>query len=118
MEPNAEGVSKVPFASIWHPNGLHQTLPVGLKTRFSGIHTSPDTGLEYFTMSFLDLPVINASFTFEKWFQDGEVESVPEQKGRYITIMQSHGEGIGQWNDKEVKLHVHVEQLQLDKIDW
>ena len=88
MEPNAERVSEVAFASIYHPNGLHQTLPVGPSTRFTGLHTSQETGLKYFTTFFLDPPAINASFTFKKWCQAGELEPVSEQKGQ---IHYHHG---------------------------
>lgn len=109
---------KVAFASVWHPNGLHEMIPVGPDTRFSGAHTSPATGLTYFTTFFLDLPARNACFTFNKWFQDGELEPVEEQKNKYITIMESYGEGKGQWGGEGVKFYGHVEQLQLDKIAW
>lgn len=118
MEPDVEGVTKVAFASVWHPNGLHEMIPVGPDTRFSGAHTSPATGLAYFTTFFLDLPARNACFTFNKWFQDGELEPVEEQRNKYITIMESYGEGEGQWGSEGVKFYGHVEQLQLDKISW
>ncbi|OAL47386.1 hypothetical protein IQ07DRAFT_646338 [Pyrenochaeta sp. DS3sAY3a] len=118
MEPDAEGVSRISFASIWSPNGLHQTLPVGPNSKFTGVHISVETGLQYFTKFFLDLPAIDSNFTFEKWFKDGELEPIPEQKGRYITIMESYGEGTGRYNGKDITFHGHVEQLQLEKIVW
>ncbi|KAI8938551.1 hypothetical protein NX059_004437 [Plenodomus lindquistii] len=109
MEPTADGVSKVAFASIWHPNGLHETIPVGPNTKFSDLRASKETGIKYFNKFFLDLPARNASFTFEKWFSEDELRPVEGQ--RYITIGESYGEGTAKWNGKDIKIHGHVEQL-------
>jgi hypothetical protein len=114
MEPDLDGMSKTAFASIWHPSGLHEMVPVGPQSRASEITTSPTTGLKYFNYFFLDLPARNASFTFRKWITDGElVPSLEEQKETYITISESYGEGTGRWNGSEVKLQGHVEQLSM-----
>lgn len=118
MEPNADGISKVAFASVWHPNGLHEMIPVGPATQFSGLEASAASGTEYFTTFNLDLPAREASFRFTKWFQDGELTPVPEQKGKYLSIMESYGEGTGRWNGKEVSFFGHVEQLVLEKLTW
>ncbi|KAL6401358.1 hydroxyneurosporene synthase (CrtC) [Ilyonectria robusta] len=112
MTPDLDGITKVAFASVWHPNGLHEMIPVGPKTRPSDISTSPTTGLKYFNKFYLDLPARNASFTFEKWCRDGELTPIlPEQKDRCITISESYGEGVAQWNNQEIKMQGHVEQL-------
>ncbi|RBR18129.1 uncharacterized protein FIESC28_06195 [Fusarium coffeatum] len=60
MEPNLDGESKTAFASVWHPNGRHEMLPVGPKSRTSEIEASPETGLKYFNKFFLDLPARDA----------------------------------------------------------
>lgn len=112
MEPTLEGKVETSFASIWHPNGIHEMIPVGPETRGSDISVSPTTGLKYFNHFFLDLPARNASFTFKKWFREAEL--VPDPPGsQYITISESYGEGIAQWNGKEVKLFGHAEQLSM-----
>ncbi|CAI6092856.1 unnamed protein product [Clonostachys chloroleuca] len=81
MEPNADGVLEIAFASVWHPNGWHEMLPVGPKSRASDIDVSPRTGVKYFNKFFLDLPARDAHFTFDKWVRDGElVPGLPEQR--------------------------------------
>ncbi|CAG9948902.1 unnamed protein product [Clonostachys rosea f. rosea IK726] len=112
MEPNTDGVSEIAFASVWHPNGWHEMLPVGPKSRASDIDVSPRTGVKYFNKFFLDLPARNAHFTFDKCVRDGElIPGLPEQRDKYITISESYGEGIGFWDNKEVRIQGHVEQL-------
>lgn len=112
MEPNLDGESKIAFASVCHPNGRHEMLPVGPKSGASDIEASPETGLKYFNKFFLDLPARDASFTFTKWVRNGElIPGLPEQRDKYITISESYVEGIGFWDDKEVRFHGHVEQL-------
>jgi hypothetical protein len=116
MEPDLEGASKIAFASVWHPNGWHEMLPVGPESRASDIEASPRTGLKYFNKFFLDLPARNAHFTFDKWIRDGELTpQLPEQRDKYITISESYGEGNGLWDGKEVRLQGHVEQLSMMK---
>ncbi|KAH6644570.1 hypothetical protein C7974DRAFT_23337 [Boeremia exigua] len=112
MEPSIDGVSEVKFASVWHPNGLHETIPVGPNSRASNVITSEKTGLKYFKDYFLDLPARNASFSFTKWFEQDELNpALPEQMGKYITIAESYGEGTGVWDGKEITVQGHVEQL-------
>ncbi|KAF5662773.1 hydroxyneurosporene synthase [Fusarium denticulatum] len=114
MEPTPDGVSKIAFASVWHPNGRHEMLPVGPKSRASDISISPRTGLKYFNTFFLDLPSRNAHFTFDKWVRDGElIPAMEEQRDKYITISESYGEGTGMWDDKQVLIQGHVEQLSM-----
>ncbi|KAF5540639.1 hydroxyneurosporene synthase [Fusarium napiforme] len=114
MEPTPEGVSKIAFASVWHPNGRHEMLPVGPKSRASDISVSPRTGLKYFNTFFLDLPCRNAHFTFDKWVRDGElIPAMEGQRDTYITISESYGEGTGLWDDKRVLIQGHVEQLSM-----
>ncbi|CRK41046.1 hypothetical protein BN1723_015846, partial [Verticillium longisporum] len=116
MEPDVNGVSRTAFASVWHPNGLHEMIPVGPESRASEVSTSPATGLKYFNRFFLDLPARDADFTFHKWIPDAELTpTLPEQKNQYITISESYGEGTGRWNGKQVKLQGHVEQLSMLK---
>ncbi|RSL52040.1 hypothetical protein CEP53_008229 [Fusarium sp. AF-6] len=112
MEPNEAGESKIAFASIWHPNGWHEMIPVGPKSRAWDISRSKVTGYKYFNRFFLDLPARDANFRFNKWVRDAElVPSTPEQLHRYINISESYGEGTARWNGKTVKLQGHVEQL-------
>ncbi|KAF5230474.1 hypothetical protein FANTH_13824 [Fusarium anthophilum] len=114
MEPSPDGVSKIAFASVWHPNGRHEMLPVGPKGRASDVSVSPRTGLKYFNTFFLDLPSRNSHFTFEKWVRDGELlPALEEQLDKYITISESYGEGTGLWDDKNVRIQGHVEQLSM-----
>ncbi|RSL94667.1 hypothetical protein CDV31_014220 [Fusarium ambrosium] len=112
MEPNEAGESKIAFASIWHPNGWHEMIPVGPKSRAWDISKGKVTGYKYFNRFFLDLPARDASFRFDKWVRDAElVPSPPEQLHRYINISESYGAGTARWNGKTVKLQGHVEQL-------
>ena len=112
MEPNLDGESEIAFASVWHPNGRHEMLPVGPKSRASDIEASPETGLEYFNKFFLYLPARDACFTCTKWVRDGElIPGLPEQRDKYITISELYGEGTGFWDGKELRFHDHVEQL-------
>ncbi|KAF5968955.1 hydroxyneurosporene synthase (CrtC) [Fusarium bulbicola] len=114
MEPTPDGVSRIAFASVWHPNGRHEMLPVGPKSRASDVSVSPRTGLKYFNTFFLDLPSRNSHFTFEKWVRDGELlPALEEQRDKYITISESYGEGTGLWDDKNVRIQGHVEQLSM-----
>ncbi|KAF4450994.1 hypothetical protein FALBO_16403, partial [Fusarium albosuccineum] len=112
MLPNEAGVSKIAFASVWHPNGLHEMIPVGPKSRAWDISKGSVTGYKYFNQFFLDLPARDASFSFQKWVRDAElVQELPEQLHTYINISESYGEGTARWNGKKVKFQGHVEQL-------
>ncbi|KAJ3342028.1 hypothetical protein HDU93_003550 [Gonapodya sp. JEL0774] len=110
MAPTLDGRVKTSFASVWHPNGIHEMIPVGPETRGSDVSTSSVTGLKYFNRVLLDLPARNASFTINKWFRDGELTPTPPTQ-QYITISESYSEGVGRWNGKDVKFFGHVEQL-------
>ncbi|KAK7416693.1 hypothetical protein QQX98_005019 [Neonectria punicea] len=106
-----DGRGQVAFASIWHPNGLHEIIPVGPNSRAWDISTSNVTGYKYFNQFFLDLPARKASFSFEKWVRDAEfIPELPEQLDEYIEISESYGEGTARWEGKKVKIHGHVEQ--------
>jgi len=109
LEPELDGTSKIAFASIWHPNGLHEMIPVGPNSVASDLSTSEKTGVKYFNKFVLDLPTRNAEFRFEKWVREAEITPAVEQ--RYIVISESYGEGTGRFNGKDVRVHGHVEQL-------
>ncbi|KAF5987332.1 hydroxyneurosporene synthase [Fusarium coicis] len=112
--PDPDGVSLIAFASVWHPNSRHEMLPIGPKSRASDISVSPRPGLKYFNTFFLDLPCRNAHFTFDKWVRDGELNpAMEEQRDKYNTISESYGEGTGMWDDKQVLIQGHVEQLSM-----
>ncbi|RSL47669.1 hypothetical protein CEP54_013277 [Fusarium duplospermum] len=101
MEPNEAGESKIAFACIWQPNGWHEMIPVGPKSRAWDISRGKVTGYKYFNRFFLDLPARDASFRLDKWVRDAElVPSPPEQLHRYINISESYGEGTARWNGK------------------
>lgn len=109
LEPEMDGTAKIAFASIWHPNGLHEMIPVGPNSKAEDISTSSKTGVKYFNKFFLDLPARDASFTFTKWIREAEITPTVEQ--RYIVISESYGEGTARFNGKDVRVHGHVEQL-------
>ncbi|KAH7378179.1 hypothetical protein BKA64DRAFT_728495 [Cadophora sp. MPI-SDFR-AT-0126] len=110
------GVAKTAFASIWHPNGLHEMIPVGPKSRGWDITTSQTTGNKYFNSFFLDLLARNASFTFHKWVRQAElIPILPEQLNVHINISESYGEGTAQWNGKNIRIQGHIEQLSVLK---
>ncbi|KFA67997.1 hypothetical protein S40285_03516 [Stachybotrys chlorohalonatus IBT 40285] len=110
MEPTVDGQVETSFASVWHPSGVHEMIPVGSKTRGSDVSISPVTGLKYFNHFFIDLPARNANFTFNKWFRDAELVPDPP-RSNYITISESYGEGIARWYGKDVKMFGHAEQF-------
>lgn len=109
LEPELDGTAKIAFASIWHPNGLHEMIPVGPNSVASDVSTSEKTGVKYFNKFVLDLPTRNAEFRFEKWVREAEITPAVEQ--RYIVISESYGEGTGRFNGRDVRVHGHVEQL-------
>jgi hypothetical protein len=112
MEPDyATGTSEITFASIWHPNGIHENIPVGSNSIASDI-TSTEFGRRYFNHFVLYLPAKNATFTFKKWVREAEISPVlPEQRDTFTTISESYGEGSGYWNGRQVKVQGHVEQF-------
>jgi len=109
LEPELDGTAKIAFASIWHPNGLHEMIPVGPNSKAEDISISSKTGVKYFNKFFLDLPARDASFTFTKWIREAEITPTVEQ--RYIIISESYGEGTARFNGRDLRVHGHVEQL-------
>ncbi|RTE72426.1 hypothetical protein BHE90_013158 [Fusarium euwallaceae] len=110
LAPDIEGQFSQAFASFWHPNGLHEMIPVGPESRCSDISVSSATGVKYFNHFFIDLPARNASIKLKKWIRDAELLPEPPLK-EYITISESYAEGTVFWNGKEVSFFGHVEQL-------
>lgn len=70
LVPELDGIAKIAFASIWRPNGPHEMISVGPNNKAEDISTSSKTGVKYFNKFFLDLPAMNASFTFTKWIRE------------------------------------------------
>ncbi|RSL66750.1 hypothetical protein CEP54_003550 [Fusarium duplospermum] len=110
LAPDIKGKFSQGFASFWHPNGLHEMIPVGPESRCSDISVSPATGVKYFNHFLIDLPARNASIKFKKWIRNAELLPEPPLK-EYITISESYAEGTVFWNGKEFSFFGHVEQL-------
>ncbi|KAH7367774.1 hypothetical protein B0T11DRAFT_326016 [Plectosphaerella cucumerina] len=110
MRPTLEGRFSRGFASVWHPSGLHEVIPIGPNSLCSDLEASPRTGIKYFNKFFIDLPARKSSITFTKWIRDAELAPAPPVK-QYITISESYGEGMCEWNGKTVRFFGHVEQL-------
>lgn len=109
LEPELDGTAKIAFASIWHPNGLHEMIPVGPKSKAEDISASSKTGVKYFNKFFLDLTARNASFTFTKWIREAEITPTVEQ--RCIVISESYGEATARLDGRDIRVHGHVKQL-------
>jgi hypothetical protein len=78
---------------------------------------SSSTGYKYFNRVFLDLPARNASFTFTKWFRNADLfPTLADQFYTYVNISEAYGEGMAEWNGKEVRFHGLEQLLRLRRV--
>ncbi|CAK1356377.1 unnamed protein product [Cercospora beticola] len=103
--PDSNGHRSSAWASIWHPNGLVEYLPVGGKTSASDVSTSA-SGRQYWNSFVLDLPAINSSLEIQQWTRNAEFVA----DGSPLNLTESYAEGSGVWRGKWTTFVAHVEQ--------
>lgn len=110
LAPTPEGtLSKRAWATIWHPNGLHEVVEVDSSSHALGKWVSTKTGLSYFSKFILSLSTRGASFEIEQSAKYSEVTPAGGYHGYNIT--EGYGQGTGTWEGKNVTFFGHVEQL-------
>jgi hypothetical protein len=108
--PTVEKPFGVPaWATVWHPNGIHEVLEVGNTTIASDVWKSEYNGKKYFQNFQLDLPTRGASFKIHQAIKKSEIRPLPETSGYNITEAYAQGKGI--WEGEEVTFYGHAEQL-------
>ena len=108
LAPTLEmGYGEPAFATVWHPDGLHEVVAVDPSTRAWDIWTSNFSGKKYFNKFLFDLEAHNTSLYVTQTI--GESELTPRQGG--YNISEAYCQGEGKWDGKEVTFFGHVEQL-------
>ncbi|KAI9738282.1 MAG: hypothetical protein M1834_008780 [Cirrosporium novae-zelandiae] len=97
------------FATVWHPNGLHEVVPVDSTSNASDIWTSNFSGKKYFNNFVFGLSARNASLNIKQIVINGDVSPLPGTQG--YNISEAYGQGEGVWDGEEVQFFGHVEQL-------
>lgn len=103
--PDSNGHPESAWASVWHPNGLVEYLPVGEKTSASDVSTSA-SGRQYWNSFVLDLPAINSSLEIRQWSRNAEFVA----DGSPLNLTESYAEGSGVWRGEWTTFVAHVEQ--------
>ncbi|EXK78456.1 hypothetical protein FOQG_16865 [Fusarium oxysporum f. sp. raphani 54005] len=97
------------WATVWHPNGIHEILEVGNTTTATDVWKSPVSGKNYFQNFKLDLPSREASFHIHQAIKKSELRPLPGSDGYQITEAYSQGHGV--WEGEKVTFYGHTEQL-------
>ncbi|PCD21107.1 hypothetical protein AU210_016533 [Fusarium oxysporum f. sp. radicis-cucumerinum] len=97
------------WATVWHPNGIHEVLEVGNTTTATDVWKSPVSGKNYFQNFKLDLPSREASFHIHQAIKKSELRPLPGSDGYQITEAYSQGHGV--WEGEKVTFYGHTEQL-------
>ncbi|KAF7557642.1 hypothetical protein G7Z17_g617 [Cylindrodendrum hubeiense] len=110
ISPRKDGTGASSMATIWHPNGLHEVVPVDMSaTRAWDPSVSKITGRQYFNKFKVALTARNAFFSFEKPIRDAEVRPAAGQSG--IIISESYCEGTIVWEGESLPWFGHCEEL-------
>ncbi|CAN9213646.1 unnamed protein product [Alternaria alternata] len=108
--PTVEEPYGIPaWATIWHPNGIHEVLEVDNTTKGLNPWTSEYSGNNYFQDVELNLSQRNASFNIHQVIKNGELGPLPGTKGYNISEAYAQGDGI--WENERVTFYGHLEQL-------
>jgi hypothetical protein len=110
LAPDIEGnLSQRAWATVWHPDGLHEVVEIGDASKACDRWTSPTTRLNYFSRFQLSIPSKNATFSVQQYPAHGEVTAGKGYDGYNIT--EAYGQGSGVWSGENVTFFGHVEQL-------
>lgn len=110
VSPTVDEPFGVPaWATIWHPNGLHEVVEVDNTTRAFDIWKSEYSGHNYFTEFVLKLNCRNARFNIHQLIKKSELRALPGTQGYNITEAYGYGEGV--WDGQNVTFYGHIEQL-------
>nr|XP_036589630.1 uncharacterized protein CTRU02_00384 [Colletotrichum truncatum]KAF6801635.1 hypothetical protein CTRU02_00384 [Colletotrichum truncatum] len=110
LAPTTDGtLNERAWATVWHPDGLHEVVEIAGTSRALEKWVSPVTGLNYFSQFRIDMPTRNASFQIQQYPAKGEVTAGKGYKGYNIT--EAYGQGTGTWDGQNVSFFGHVEQL-------
>lgn len=110
ISPRKDGTGPSGMATVWHPNGLHEVVPVDMSaTPAWDPSVSKTTGREYFNKFEVALTARAAFFSFEKPIQDAEVGPAPGKTG--LTISESYCEGTVEWEGETQRWFGHCEEL-------
>jgi hypothetical protein len=108
--PTVEKPFGIPaWATIWHPNGIHEVLEVDNTTKGLNPWTSEYSGNNYFQDVELNLSQRNASFNIHQVIKNGEVGPLPGTEG--YNISEAYAQGDGVWENEHVTFYGHLEQL-------
>ncbi|KAG8160477.1 hypothetical protein KVR01_010013 [Diaporthe batatas] len=112
VSPHEDGTGDAALATVWHPNGLHQNVPVDMNTTRAWDESVGATGRRYFNKFQVGLPAINASFTINKWIRDAECAPPAAAAAAGVTpLSESYCDGEALWNGETVPVFGHCEQL-------
>ncbi|KAF4965912.1 hypothetical protein FSARC_6337 [Fusarium sarcochroum] len=110
ISPRNDGTGPSGMATIWHPNGVHEVIPVDMSaTRAWDTSVSDVTGRLYFNKFKVALTTRNALFTFQVPIRDAEVRPAKGQPG--LIISESYCEGLVEWDGETLPWFGHCEEL-------
>ncbi|KAG2024240.1 hypothetical protein GB937_003887 [Aspergillus fischeri] len=108
--PTIEQPFGVPaWATVWHPNGVHEVVEVGKNTTAFDVWKSEYSGLDYFKQVKLDIPTRQARFNIHQLIRESELRPLSGTDGYNISEAYAQGEGV--WEGEHVTFFGHLEQL-------
>lgn len=112
-EPTLEGFNSdsIAIATVWHPNGVHEVLPVDNTTRAWDTTRSPKTGNLYFNEFQLDLSTRNSSIRVTKPTRDTLLIPLADYGGPLLNVSEAYVQGHGTWKGEAVEVFGHLEQI-------
>ncbi|KAK0621085.1 Kievitone hydratase [Lasiodiplodia hormozganensis] len=112
-EPTLEGFNSdsIAIATVWHPNGVHEVLPVDNTTRAWDTTRSPKTGNLYFNEFQLDLSTRNSSIRVTKPTRDTLLIPLADYGAPLLNVSEAYVQGRGTWEGEAVEVFGHLEQI-------
>ena len=108
--PTMEQPFGVPaWATVWHPNGVHEVVEVGKSTTAFDVWKSEYSGLDYFKQVELDIPSRQARFDIHQLIRESELRPLSGTDG--YNISEAYAQGQGVWEGESVTCFGHLEQL-------
>jgi hypothetical protein len=110
VAPTVEQPFGVPaWATVWHPNGVHEVVEVGKNTTAFDVWKSEYSGLDYFKQVELDIPSRQAKFDIHQLIRESELRPLSGTDG--YNISEAYAQGQGVWEGEPVTFFGHLEQL-------
>ncbi|KAJ5821920.1 uncharacterized protein N7525_011204 [Penicillium rubens] len=110
VSPTTEQPFGVPaWATVWHPNGVHEVVEVGKNTTAFDVWKSEYSGRNYFNQVELDIPSRQARFDIHQLIRESEVRPLSGTDG--YNISEAYAQGQGVWEGEPVTFFGHLEQL-------